>query len=64
MICSDNVIAIPESGSPVHVRENAAALTLTLTPQEIETLNAAHPVRRGISLLDRGRRWLRNLAAG
>jgi diketogulonate reductase-like aldo/keto reductase len=66
-IRSGNVIAIPESGSPVHVRENAAALTLTLTPQEIETLNAAHPVRAGDFLrllLDRDRRWLRNLAAG
>jgi diketogulonate reductase-like aldo/keto reductase len=66
-IRNGNVIAIPESGSLVHVRENAAALTLTLTPQEIETLNAAHPVRAGDflrALLDRGRRWLRNLAAG
>jgi diketogulonate reductase-like aldo/keto reductase len=64
---SGNIIAIPESGSPVHVRENAAALTLTLTPREIETLNAAHPVRAGDflrSLLDQGRRWLRNLSAG
>ena len=42
-IRSGKVIAIPESGSPAHVRENAAALSLTLTPQEIETLNAAHP---------------------
>jgi diketogulonate reductase-like aldo/keto reductase len=66
-IRSGNVIAIPESGSPVHVRENAAALTLTLTPREIETLNAAHPVRPEDflrSLLDGGRRWLRNFAAG
>ena len=66
-IRSGNVIAIPESGSPVHVRENAAALYLTLTPQEIETLNAAHPVRAGDflrSLLDQGRQWLRNLGAG
>jgi hypothetical protein len=27
---SGNVIAIPESGSPAHVRENAVALSLTL----------------------------------
>ena len=38
-----DVIAIPESGSPAHVKENAVALTLTLTPPELQTLNAAHP---------------------
>jgi diketogulonate reductase-like aldo/keto reductase len=38
-----NVIAIPESGSPAHVRENAVALSLTLTPQELLTLDAAFP---------------------
>jgi len=38
-----NVIAIPESGSPAHVRENAVALSLSLTPQELQTLDAAHP---------------------
>jgi diketogulonate reductase-like aldo/keto reductase len=38
-----NVIAIPESGAPAHVKENAVALTLTLTPQELQTLDAAHP---------------------
>ena len=38
-----NVIAIPESGSAAHVRENAVALSLTLTPQELQTLDAAHP---------------------
>jgi len=42
-IRSGNVIAIPESGSPAHVKENAAALALTLTPQEVQTLDAAHP---------------------
>jgi diketogulonate reductase-like aldo/keto reductase len=63
-IRSGNVIAIPESGSPAHVKENAVALSLTLTPQELETLDAAHPVRTVDvlrSLLDRGRRWLRSL---
>jgi diketogulonate reductase-like aldo/keto reductase len=60
-IRSGNVIAIPESGSLGHVRENAVALSLTLTPQEIETLNAAHPIRAADFLgfvLDHGRRWL------
>jgi len=42
-IRSGNVIAIPESGSVVHVKENAVALSLTLTPQELQTLDAAHP---------------------
>jgi diketogulonate reductase-like aldo/keto reductase len=38
-----HVIAIPESGSVAHVKENAVALSLTLTPQELQTLDAAHP---------------------
>src|SRR5437588_136580 len=42
-ICSGNVFAIPESGSAAHVKENAAALTPPLTPQELQTLDAAHP---------------------
>ena len=42
-IRSGNVIAIPESGSPAHVKENAVALSLTLTPQELQMLDAAHP---------------------
>jgi len=40
---SGKVIAIPESGSVAHVKENAVALSLTLTPQELQTLDAAHP---------------------
>jgi diketogulonate reductase-like aldo/keto reductase len=42
-IRSGNVIAIPESGSPAHVKENAVALALRLTPQELQTLDSAHP---------------------
>jgi diketogulonate reductase-like aldo/keto reductase len=42
-VSGGNVIAIPESGSPAHVRENAVALSLTLTPQELQTLDAAFP---------------------
>jgi diketogulonate reductase-like aldo/keto reductase len=38
-----HVIAIPESGSAAHVKENAVALSLTLTPQELQTLDATHP---------------------
>ena len=43
-IRSGHVIAIPESGSVPHVKENAVALSLTLTPQELQTLDAAHPL--------------------
>ena len=43
-IRNGNVIAIPESGSVEHVKENAVALSLTLTPEELQTLDAAHPL--------------------
>jgi diketogulonate reductase-like aldo/keto reductase len=43
VIRGGNVIAIPESGSPAHVKENAVALSMTLTPQDLQTLNAAYP---------------------
>jgi diketogulonate reductase-like aldo/keto reductase len=43
VIRGGNVIAIPESGSPAHVRENAAALSVALTPQDLKTLDAAYP---------------------
>jgi diketogulonate reductase-like aldo/keto reductase len=43
VIRGGNVIAIPESGSPAHVKENAAALSVALTPRDLETLNAAFP---------------------
>jgi diketogulonate reductase-like aldo/keto reductase len=38
-----NVIAIPESGSPAHTRENAAALSVELTPHDLQALAAAYP---------------------
>jgi diketogulonate reductase-like aldo/keto reductase len=38
-----NVIAIAESGSVPHVKENAVAFSLTLTPEDLQTLDAAHP---------------------
>ncbi len=41
-IRNGNVIAIPESGSAAHVKENAVALSLKLTPQELHMLDAAH----------------------
>ncbi len=39
-----NVIALPESGSTEHVKENSIALSLTLTPQELDALDGAHPL--------------------
>jgi diketogulonate reductase-like aldo/keto reductase len=45
-IRSGKVIAIPESGSAAHVKENAVALSLTLTPEELAKLDAAHPPPR------------------
>jgi diketogulonate reductase-like aldo/keto reductase len=42
-IRSGKVIAIPESGSAAHVKENAVALSLTLTPEELQKIDAAHP---------------------
>jgi diketogulonate reductase-like aldo/keto reductase len=40
-IRSGNIIAIPESGSHAHVKEN---VVVTLTPEERQTLDAAHPL--------------------
>lgn len=42
-IRSGKIIAIPESGNVTHVRENAVALSLVLTSEELRTLDAAHP---------------------
>jgi diketogulonate reductase-like aldo/keto reductase len=40
---SGNIVAIPEAGSPAHVKENAVALSLALTPQELQTLDVVFP---------------------
>jgi diketogulonate reductase-like aldo/keto reductase len=40
-IRSGKVFAIPESGSVAHLKENAVALSLTLTPEELQTVDAA-----------------------
>jgi len=42
-IRSGHVIAIPESGSPAHVRQNASALSLRLTDQDVDDLDRAFP---------------------
>jgi diketogulonate reductase-like aldo/keto reductase len=49
VIRSGSVIAIPESGSPAHVKENAVALAMALTPQDLQTLDAAFPGPPGAS---------------
>jgi diketogulonate reductase-like aldo/keto reductase len=41
-IRNGDVIAIPGSGSTEHVKDNAAALSLTLTPDELHALEAAY----------------------
>jgi len=43
VIRSGSIIAIPESGSPEHTKENAVALSIALTPQDLQALNAAFP---------------------
>jgi len=47
VIRSGIVIAIPEAGSAAHVKENAVALSLALTPQDLQTLDAAYPGASG-----------------
>lgn len=43
VIRSGKVIAIPESGAPAHTRENAKALSITLTSRDLQALTAAYP---------------------
>ncbi len=38
-----DVIAIPKAGKPAHVRDNRAALDLTLTPEDLANLDQAYP---------------------
>ena len=45
-IRSGSVIAIPKSGNVAHVRENAVALSLALTSEEFQALDAASPPPR------------------
>jgi diketogulonate reductase-like aldo/keto reductase len=47
VIRSGSVIAIPESGSPAHVKENAVALSIALTARDLQTLDAAFPGQVG-----------------
>jgi len=47
VIRSGSVIAIPESGSPAHVKENAVALSIALMPRDLQILDAAYPGAAG-----------------
>jgi diketogulonate reductase-like aldo/keto reductase len=58
-IRSGHVIAIPESGSPAHTRENAVALTMSLTPRELAALDAAFRVPFGTAWLHQIYQWFR-----
>jgi diketogulonate reductase-like aldo/keto reductase len=49
VIRSGSVIAIPESGSPAHVAENAVALSTALTAQDLKILDAAFAGPAGAS---------------
>jgi diketogulonate reductase-like aldo/keto reductase len=40
------LVVIPKAGTAAHVRENHAALTLTLTEQDLTELDAAFPPPR------------------
>ena len=43
VIRDGNVIAIPESGTPAHVKENAMGLSISLSPSDLQTLDAKFP---------------------
>jgi diketogulonate reductase-like aldo/keto reductase len=38
----DNVISIPKAVDPAHVRENAAAASITLAAEDLAAIDAAH----------------------
>lgn len=47
-----HVISIPKAADPDHVRQNAAAADLVLTPADIAAIDAAHPAPRAKRSLD------------
>ena len=47
LLAQDDVVAIPKSGSPQRVEENAAALSRPLTPSELQELDARFPPPSG-----------------
>jgi diketogulonate reductase-like aldo/keto reductase len=46
LLRQEGVVAIPKAGSEEHVRENAAALDVTLTDQDLADLDQAFPPPR------------------
>ncbi|HEV2907710.1 MAG TPA: aldo/keto reductase, partial [Candidatus Eremiobacteraceae bacterium] len=46
----EGTFAIPKAESEAHVRENAAAGDLRLTPEEIKAIDAAFPIREAAEL--------------
>jgi diketogulonate reductase-like aldo/keto reductase len=49
-----NLFAIPKASKPEHVRDNAGALGLELSPEEIDAIDAGFPMskkRRGVPML-------------
>ncbi|MGX8699105.1 MAG: aldo/keto reductase [bacterium] len=46
LLAQGNVVPIPRASRPEHALENAAAASLTLTPQELAFLNKAFPAPR------------------
>jgi diketogulonate reductase-like aldo/keto reductase len=47
-----DIIAIPKAGTVAHVRENAGALAVELTPKDLADLDAAFPPPSGPATLD------------
>jgi diketogulonate reductase-like aldo/keto reductase len=43
----DGVVAIPRAGSVAHVRENHGALSITLSPHDLEEIDHAFPPPKG-----------------
>jgi diketogulonate reductase-like aldo/keto reductase len=47
-----NTISIPKAADAAHVRENAAAADLKLTPEDLSAIDAAHPPPKRKTSLD------------
>lgn len=52
VLARPNIIAIPKAGSVEHVRENAEAADIVLTPEDMQALDAAFPPPRRKSALE------------
>ncbi|POT57643.1 hypothetical protein C3432_06715 [Citrobacter amalonaticus] len=52
VISHQGVMAIPKAASVEHVKQNAAAMALTLTAEDLKRLDAAYPAPKGKTSLD------------